>query len=98
MREVSAGPHQQRDLLQLRNRLVHHLSSAPAPVTGTASDTGAGTASDTGTGVAARTDCDAELELPSLPEVIRNERACQRCPHLVTCAAYQRSETGLWLG
>ena len=31
MREVAAGQHQQRDLLQLRNRLVHHLSAAPAP-------------------------------------------------------------------
>ncbi|XP_037077017.1 DNA replication ATP-dependent helicase/nuclease DNA2-like [Pollicipes pollicipes] len=66
MREVPAGQHQQRDLLQLRNEMVHHLSRAPA------------------------CDADGQLELPRLPPVIANERACQRCPHLLTCSAYQR--------
>ena len=70
---MAAGQHQQRDLLQLRNELVHHLSAAPAPAAAAAAAEPAG-----------------ELELPPLPEVIGNERACQKCPHLVTCTAYQR--------
>ena len=78
MREVAAGPHQQRDLLQLRNDLVYYLRSAPAPAPATAA------------AATAAADPLGELELPPLPEVIGNERACQKCPHLVACSAYQR--------
>jgi hypothetical protein len=31
-----------------------------------------------------------EIRFTSLPRPISNERACKKCPHLLTCALYQR--------
>ena len=107
MREVAAGKHQQRDLLQLRNEMVHYLSSVPAPVSSPSAPATASTATSPVAAAAAAApaipsaavataaaataaDPLGELELPPLPDVIGNERACQRCPHLVACTAYQR--------
>ena len=75
MKEIPAGDREIKALIQLRNDMAQYISSVNLRPKGTSEQP--------------LTTKDLENFTPDLPPPIDHQRACEKCPHLLSCSALQ---------
>lgn len=81
MKEIQGSYNERRDLILLRNEMVHYMCPTnESPVSG---------ANDISNSV-------QELSLLTLPDPISHRNACNSCPYNVLCSLYLKQDSTMW--